>query len=87
MPDGDSTYQMAVMVAMLNQAMKGNVFSRGCKLTPTLPLLIGRLNSISKGRLLPLGPGLLILELGLGQLQLGEKGASPLELPAGEKRA
>lgn len=24
-PDGDSTYQMAVMVAMLNQAMKGNV--------------------------------------------------------------
>lgn len=24
-PDGDSSYQMAVMVAMLNQAMKGNV--------------------------------------------------------------
>lgn len=24
-PEGDSTYQMAVMVAMLNQAMKGNV--------------------------------------------------------------
>ena len=24
-PDGDSTYQMAVMVDMLNQAMKGNV--------------------------------------------------------------
>jgi hypothetical protein len=24
-PEGDSTYQMAVLVAMLNQAMKGNV--------------------------------------------------------------